>query len=218
MTEILEKFYDLSHYKRKIERQDALFIYIALTAMLILVTAYMLFVPDAGTTNNVTLLTAALSGDVLSIFSILFFYTFFTITYFATRRGNLIVGGAGIPIMYYMIAIVPVFFGSRNMLNPINSLSLSIVIILSGLVLRERGLVGGIAVALVTLITNFNAEFVEQLPLVVIQLVGIGVFTLLYIRYANFSRIEGAETATEQRLKMAEITTQISSLTLGRTG
>jgi len=217
MPEFLQQLYDLSHYHTKSRQQNALFVYIALTVLLVLVTFYMLFVPDAGTTNTVTRLQSALSGNILSIMIVVTFYIGIPFAYVATRRGQLYVGGIALSLMWYILAIFPVFFGSRNMIHPTNAMSLAILIIISGLILHERGLIGGTAVALITLLTNFSPELINTLPITVSQLVGISIFVFMYIRYAQISRDEGAEQEGEERLKLAEITTQIASLTLNRT-
>ncbi len=216
MPDVLERLYDLSAYESKTDRQNALFVYIGLSVMFILVSAYILLIPDTGTVGNVTRLQDALNGELRSILTLGLFYIGVPFAYFATRRGNLTIGGFAIALMWYVLAIVPVFFGSRNMIQPINILSLAILIIISGLILRERGLIGGTAVALVTLATNFSPDEINTLPISISQLVGISLFVFMYIRYAEVSRDEGITIEGQQRLKLAAITTEIASLTLNR--
>jgi len=216
MLETLSRFYDLSNYKTKTKQQNALFVYIALTLLFVLVTAYVVFVPDTGTPGNVTRLQDALNGTPLSVLTLVLFYIGIPIIYFATRRGNLEVGGVGITLLWYILAIVPVLFGSRNMIQSTNALSLAILIIVAGLVLSERGLIGGTILALVTLLLNFDPELSSTLPITISQLVGISIFVFMYIRYAQISRDEGMTIEGEERLKLAYITTQIANLTLNR--
>lgn len=216
MFETLQKFYDVSKYKNTLARQEALFIYVALTTLMVLVSIFFVFIPDARTPNNTTQLQSALAGDLLSLFNIVFFYIFSTVIFVSTQRGNLDIGNIGIPILFYILAIVPVLLTDRNMIDPVNSLSLGIVIILGGLFMHERGLIVGAIIALLTLLYNVEPEYIRLLPLIVIQFSGISVLVFMYIRYAKYSRDEGAEAATTERLKMANITTEIGSLTLQR--
>lgn len=216
MFETLQNFYDVSKHKNTLARQEALFIYVALTTLFVLVTAFFLFIPDARTPNNTTQLASALAGDPLSLFTVVFFYIFSAVIFVSTRRGNLDIGGVGIPILFYMVAIIPVLLTDRNMIDPVNSLSLGIVIILGGLIMHKQGLIVGTIIALLTLLFNFDPEHIGLLPLVFTQLAGVSIFIFIYIRYAKYSRDEGAEDATAERRKMANITTEIGSLTLQR--
>lgn len=216
MLESLQKLYDLSNYQSKLEQHNALFVYIALTIMLPLASIYMFLMPDTGVGGNLTTIQNALNGTPISIIIVLFFYALVVYTFFATQRGQLIIGGIGISTLWYILAIMPVFLGSGNIMQPINTLSLGILIVLSGIVLGERGLIGGTIVALFTLLTSFDLSDLSQVPVVVIQLAGTSFFIYMYIRHARVSQIQGAEVATEERLKLADITIQISSLTLNR--
>ncbi len=217
MRETLERLYDTSVYKSKVKQQDALFIYITLTIMFMLVSVYMFIIPSTGPDRQFTTLQDALNGNVVSIFMILFFYSFIPFIYFSTRRGNAIIGGIGLTVVWYVLAFAPVFLGSRNAIEPTTTSELHIFIILSGLILRERGLVVGLFVAIVTLLFNFAPADLGQLPVIAVELLGTSIFIYMYIRYAQVSRIEGGQVATEERLKLADITIQISSLTLNRT-
>ena len=218
MLETLQKLYDTSNYKSKLQRQDALFVYITLTLMLILVTIYIFFIPDTGPENAFTLLDYALAGNIIPIITILFFYSFIPFIYFSNRQGNLLVGGIGIGLVWYVLTIVPPLLNSESVVYPTTVLALCIFIILSGLILHERGLIGGTLIALATLLLNVDAEFIGQVPVILVELLGTSLFIYMYIRYAQASRIEGGEVATTEHIEFANIATQISSLTLNRTG
>jgi len=217
MLESLQKLYDTSVYKSKLQKQDALFIYIALAILFTFINIYIFFIPDTGPDRQLTTIQSALNGEFISLFTILFFYIFLPFVYFSTRRGNLTIGGVGVIVLWYVLAFVPVFLGDRNAIEPTTTVELHILVILSGLILRERGLISGIVVALITLLLNLNSQNIDILPIVMFELIGTSLFLYMYIRYAQVSRIEGGEIATEERLKLADITIQISSLTLNRT-
>jgi len=217
MLESLQKLYDTSVYKSKLQKQDALFIYIALAILFTFINIYIFFIPDTGPDRQLTTIQSALNGEFISLFTILFFYIFLPFVYFSTRRGNLTIGGVGVIVLWYVLAFVPVFLGDRNAIEPTTTVELHILVILSGLILRERGLISGIVVALITLLLNLNSQNIDILPIVMFELIGTSLFLYMYIRYAQISRIEGGEIATEERLKLADITIQISSLTLNRT-
>jgi GAF domain-containing protein len=218
MEAYLQNFLDTSNYKSKVKQQDALFVYISLTLIFLLVTVYILFIPDTGGPDRtLTFLESALSGNLVSAVIVLFFYVFMPFIYFSTRRGNLFIGGVGLSLVWYVLTIVPVLLSSRNMVHPTTAVSLCVLIILSGLILRERGLVGGALIAFITLLLNFDPAQSGQVPVLVAQLLGTTIFVYMYIQYAAVSRIEGGQLATEERIKLADITIQISSLTLDRT-
>lgn len=217
MIESLQKIYDLSAYRSKIKQQDALFVYITLTLIFILVSVYLFLIPDSGPSGEFPLVQSALNGNLMSAITILFFYSFMPFVYFSTRRGNIIIGGVGVGLVWYVLTIFPILLGSRNTVYPTTAVALCIFIILSGLVLHERGLIGGTAIALLTLLLNFDPELAGQVPILFIELLGVSISIYMYLRHANVSRIEGAEVATTGHIEFAKITTQISSLTLNRT-
>lgn len=215
MLETLQKIYDLSRYKSKLEQQSAKFVYVTLTVMFVIITAYIFFVPDVAD-GQLTWVQDALNGSALTIIILVLFYSLCGVVYYLTRSGNYVWGGIGLSIVWYVFAIVPVFFNTQNMVHPSNAMSLSILIILSGLTLYERGLIIGTVVAFFTLLINFDPQLITQVPILLSQLLGISLVVFIYIRYAKVNRIEGAEVATQERLKLADITTQLSSLTLSR--
>lgn len=215
MLESLKRLFDLSNYHTQSRKQDALFVYSVLALLVSLVTIYFIFVPDVQD-NTIARLQAALNGHTESALVILIFYVLSSITYFATRRGNLIIAGIGIPLIYYLLSILPVLIDSRDMMQPVNALSMSLLILLSGIILKERGLAVGVIVTLVTLIFNFSPDMAGEVPIVITQLAGISIFVFMYIRYAQVSRDEGMTIEGEERLKLAYITTQIANLTLNR--
>ena len=218
MLDSLENIFDISQYRTKIEQQEALFVYVASTVMLVLVSAYFFLIPDSGINGDITRFQDALNGSAISIFIMLFFYSFIPFIFVATHRGQLIVSGISIMVLWYVLAFVPVFLGSRNMVHPTNALSLCILIVISGLILHERGLIAGTSIALLTLLFNFDPESITLVPVMVSQLAGTSIFVYMYIRYASASRVDGAEVANSERVKLANITTEIASLTLNRTG
>ena len=213
----LENIFDLSKYENKLERQSAVSVYITLAVMLVLVSAYLFLIPDVGAQNELTRFQDALTGSSISLFTIVFFYVAVAFVYISVRRGQLIIGGVGISILWFVLSIGPVLFGSRNVIQPDTTLALCILIILSGLVLHERGLIAGTIVALFTVLIFFDSTLITTLPIVVSQLAGASIFVYMYIRYAKVSYEAGAESATAERIKMADMTVQISNLTLNYT-
>ena len=185
MLMTLENIFDLSAYESKLEQQSALSVYVTLAVMLVLVSAYLFFIPDVGTQNQLTRFQDALSGSPISLFTIVFFYASVAFVYFSVRRGELIIGGVGISTLWYVLSIVPVLLGSRNVIQADTTLALCNLIILSGLVLHERGLIVGTIVALVTVLVFFDSTLVSTVPIVVSQLAGASIFVYMYIRYAH---------------------------------
>ncbi len=100
MLESLQKLYDTSVYKSKLQKQDALFIYIALAILFTFINIYIFFIPDTGPDRQLTTIQSALNGEFISLFTILFFYIFLPFVYFSTRRGNLTIGGVGVIVLW----------------------------------------------------------------------------------------------------------------------
>lgn len=215
MNDYLSKIFDLSAYTNPVQRVNAAFVYVTASLVIGLVSLYVLLIPSESNLTR-TLLQDALAGDLVSIITLVSFYLVAGLTFFFTRKGNLTLAGWGVPIMWYGLSIIPIWLGSRNAYQPQVTVSLAIFIIACGLVNRTRGLQVGTAISIATLWLNFNADISDGI-IVTLQLLGTGLFVYMYIRYAEVSRVEGAQKATEERLRMAEITAQIAGLTLNRT-
>lgn len=214
MPESLQRIFDLSQYKTQAEQQKALYTYFGLSVMFILISAFVVFFRGS---DGITQLQEAFNGtNPITTATLGFFYLAIPFAYFATRRGQVYIGGIMISVIWYIFAIVPVVLGDGSMVASLNVMSLAILSVLSGLILRERGLIGGTIIALLTLWINLPADSLNLAIIASAELFGISIFIYMYIRYAQISRADGIILEGEERLKLAETTTQISSLTLNR--
>lgn len=108
----------------------------------------------------------------------------------------------------------------RGMYSPLSGMILFIVVVLSGLLLQVRGLVLGFGLALASYIYGLSVRAAippPQTPNNTTDLItGLGVMLAfsgliyLFLRFSRLSREEGLNQALQERLKLAEITTQIT--------
>lgn len=217
MKTFLQGMFDLSPYKTQTEREKALFIYIVMLISFIIASIYIILIPDVGEGGSQTVLQDALGGGLVSIITIIFFYAAIGITFGLNRAGNMQIAGVGVPTMIYAIGIFPVLLGSRNMVQPEVPIIFAIIILVGGFIYLEQGVVATLSVSLVTLWLNHDPLLFADVPVITLILIGFAFIVYAYIRYAEATRSEGAETAVQERIRLADITMQISGLTLTRT-
>jgi GAF domain-containing protein len=109
---------------------------------------------------------------------------------------------------------------STTAISPVIAFMLSCIILLSGLLLSVRGLLVGAGISLGITLLMFN--HVNSLPdaqaansgtnffVFIGSILLVSGFTQLFLRYVRLSRSEGAALVNDERLKLAEITTQVS--------
>lgn len=209
MMTFLQGMFDLSPYESQTEREKSLFIYIVTFICFIATTIYVVFISDY--------LLNALSGDLLSLITILLFYTVIGATYALNRAGRMYLSGFGVPIMVYSLGMLPIVFGDGNTVDPSATIIFCILIATSGFLYQEKGILSGVAVSLVTLWFLHDPLLFSEVPLISIILVAFSLMVYAYIRYARVNRIEGSKEAVQERINLADITMQLSSLTLNRT-
>ncbi len=217
---LITTIFDVSKYERQTQREKAIFVYTLLSLGLILASLYFLFIPDAegtaATGETLTYLQDFLQGGTTSTIVVTLFYTVAITSYGLTRQGFVNLAGVGIFMMIYGIAIVPVLLGSRNMVQPTVPIMFSVLIMLGGLTYQLRGAIVAMIICLLTLWFNFDPELLSRVPVITIGLVGFTLMLIAYIRLSDTNRAEGVALEQVERLKLAEITTNLSSLSLGR--
>lgn len=215
MQHFISQIFNTSRYTGLIDKDRARIVY-SISAIIIAVTTLFALtyrLPDTGES-----IWQRAASDPSYILLMLTVYILSTASILLTRSGRLNLSAAAIVVMWFLT------FGlgtaALGMYSAPAGMVVFIIVLLSGLLLGVRGLAVGIALAVVILLigiavrasvprpetTNNISELFSSL---VILLMFAGI-VYLYLRFSRLSKEEGLSEALEQRLRLAEITTQIT--------
>ncbi|MBZ0287898.1 MAG: hypothetical protein K8I30_09815, partial [Anaerolineae bacterium] len=214
MRRLIQRLYDTNRYESLVDKDRARMVYAMASLVLVIIPFYLAFSRNSAGVSMLQRLGSSpgLTGDVA------IFTTAVVASLVLTRLGRLQIGSILLVLAWYLPLTLPSV--QEGFYNAQGTISLIIVVLLSGLLLGTRGLVGGTVVGLVSVIaamnqrnnvpvpTSFNnsydaASFILGLSL-------ISGFTFLFLRFLRLSRSEAAAGEREDRLKLAELTTQVS--------
>lgn len=213
-NKLINTLFDVSKYERQTQREKAYLIYAIIILILVTGTLSAAFLVNPAFNN--TIFNDALAGSQRSQFTVVFFYTTLTITYILTYTGSVNRAGIGIFIIVYGILIGPIITSSGNLVQPSGPIAFSILILIAGLLYRIRGVIIALTICSVTLWINFDTQLLYSLVGLTILIVSFTMILAAYIRLSDTNRAEGVAEEQVERLKLAEITTNLSSLSLGR--
>lgn len=211
MLESLQGLLDVSRYTASVEKDRARLLYGALILLTGLFLFYALFIPDwelPDQSRVVSLVGALLYRPE----TWLYFFGPLVLAgagYYLVRNGYAAAAGWIPPAMIYVLACVPVLVGAGNFTHPVSAVILTALIILCGLLNGYTGIFVGGIVATATLLVDAGPE-TDALPVLLILFGGIGGLAALYTRYAVLSRNEGEIEANIERIKLADLTSQIT--------
>lgn len=217
---IRNTIFSTSKYERQTQIEKAYFIYTVLVFAFVLGTFYFLFIPDAEGTSQtgetLTHIQDIMQGGAISILTVSIFYGVTIISYFLTRSGYVNLGGVGVFIIIYSVAIVPILLGTRNTAQTTVPAIFSLLILLGGLLYQTRGAMVATIICLLTMWLNFDPNLVSRVYIISITLLGFTGVLAAYIRLSDVNRNEGVRIEQAERLTLAEVTTKLSSLSLNR--
>jgi GAF domain-containing protein len=180
---------------------------------MILFTLYALFVREErlGSTTM-----QSVTSDPTALLSLISIYVMGVITLIATWRGWRTISGYGPGLVWYLSGVLIAF--QEGFVLPGNGISLVILMLFTGLLNREPGIVVGYVAALVTLLIGYGrvpntatGEYAtSELLTLILQLTGIAILVYLFLRSTHLTRTEALARASEDRLKLAHINTQIA--------
>lgn len=199
-------------YVTSLEQDRARLIYVGTVTLMILFTLYAIFVREERTGS--TTIQSALS-DPTALLSLISTYAIGVLTLVATWRGWLLLSGYGLGVVWYFSGVLIAF--QEGFVQPGNGISLVILMLITGLLMREQGIVVGYVVALVTLLVGYGRGAAvggqyatSELLTMILQLTGIGTLVYLFLRSTQLTRTEALARAGEDRLSLANINTQIA--------
>jgi GAF domain-containing protein len=214
MRRILDSIYDISRYTSTVEKDRARMVYGMSTLMLALLVIFLIITRDAEGQSILFLLG---SNTGLATYVFLFFAPTVA-SLFLTRTGRLV--PASIALILAFVLGLGITAVQSGLYTVTNALVLAIIILMSGLLLGSRGLfIGTILTVVMGMVSVANrsnvpppATFNSVNDAIALFIGGtlISGFTYLFLRYAQVNRREGMAIVNEERLKLAEITTQVS--------
>lgn len=199
-------------YKTEGERDRARLIYLITVSLMALFTVYALFI------DNLFISDAGTSSDPLTSAQIALvrLYILGVVTLVATWRGWHLVSGVGPIVMWYFSGIQLAL--QDGFVNPANSITLVILVMLSGLLMRAVGIIGGFMAAIITLLAVYGQGLAVQDPrydtgellTMVLQISGTAILIYLYLRSTHQTSLATLERAGAERLTLATLSTEIA--------
>ncbi len=214
MRELLDSVFDTTAYISDFEKERARIVY-SITAVIALM--YTVFIAFVGVEYMPERPIALLGIDLAWTAAILGFYVTVGMTYNALRQGNLRRAEFGPLVMWYIGGMLVAWPNAFQ--NPRGGITLAAFIILATLLHRGRGLAAGLVVAALSWVASnvlasgafaTSTGGTQELVNVMLMLGGISALTFLFLRFAYQSQSEGARLVTAERLRLAEITSQVA--------
>ncbi len=207
MRRLIPRIFDTSKYASAVDKDRALLIYGMIGFVLV---GYLIFVLTIRGNVTSTSTIPPIVSD--AIFLVVGFGTIGV-----TRSGRLQLGAVGPLLTLYAGALFPSVL--TGYMQASSAVILPLFLVLTGLLYRERGLVVGTLLTLGTFGAGilFRANLANpptqqtnltDLFSVGLSLIALSIFTYVALRGARLSRMEGEARVTEERIKLAQITSQ----------
>ncbi len=216
MQHTLDRIFTTSRYHSQISKEQAKTVYLIIVLMLSLYTVFN-FVNRSATTGlnffELAQINSAL-GAALALF-----YGGAVMGLIANAMGLSRLARACPLAMWFASGIV---FGMQGGFNSFTSgLALPVFLILAGLMLRERGVIIAVPFSIIILAVGLTlrvnlrvvptfAASVSDLVTGSIELIGIGGLLYGFLRLIRINRREAESGSREQRLRLANITTEVA--------
>lgn len=214
MRKLLANLFDTSSYTSLLERERATILYVLSGVAIVLMTLFAFFNRDEltrmygqRTTINPEIVYPALIGYIAGI-----------ATWWSVRQKRLFQASL---IMLVLIAVtVAAATVTDGFYLATDGLAVSLIVILGVVLLQYRGLAMGLGLALgITALGIANRaqippptahDHTTSMMNAVVLLAGMGSISYLLLRYAHISRTEGAQEISAERMRLAEITSQVA--------
>lgn len=215
LRQILSYIFSTQHYPSLVDKDRARTIYGISAVLLVLTTPTILAVP-IGTEGRSFVQQAG--DDSIFTLALIAFYTLTIASLILTRIGRLRWGAFALSLTWAFSFNVAAVQGGLYVF--ITGVGLVIQILLAGLLLGNVGLIVGVIATAITVIVGFSFRATAPAPTFDTPGVELAVFTFLlaiivgivymYLRFSRLSREEGVNEALAERLKLAEMTTQLT--------
>jgi GAF domain-containing protein len=214
VTAFLDTLLNTSRYRGRAEKDQALLIY---GFTVILMVSFLLYAAFVVQRDPQTTLLQRAGRDFGALVPIVSTIVVGLGTLALTRMGRADISAAGPVLMWYLSGVLVGLQGQFVLTDA--GASLLLLLVLAAIFLRVRGLVVGFVVALFTLVVplinyRFGIVGVGAYRTAVaglgFQLVTTAALVLLFLRSARLDQIDTTARASEERLKLANVTTQIA--------
>jgi len=221
MITFLGRVFSINRYGNRAQQDHARLIYGFTLVMMVFFTGFAAFVPLGRSGETAFQQISTNFSYLLAIVSIL---GLGLITLILTRIGRSDISAVGPIIMWYLSGVI-ISFGDGFAYGE-GGASLMVLILISSLFMRVRGLVIGLAVALVTLLIaalNYTGTIVPNsihtttIFAVAVELIGMASLIYLFLRSVRLDRVLSTSKAYEERMTLANVTTQIAQRIQRRT-
>ncbi len=222
MTSVFESLFSTKAYTKTVERDRAVLIYGFTLIMLVVFLGYAAVSAFDSQTSD-TLLQRA-SYDFLSFLSIASMVGIGVTTLILTRIGRIDISAYGPMIMWFLSGVLLGY--QVQFVTADAGVTLLILILIASLFLRVRGLAIGLVLALAMLLiaaANYTPSAVNQSDYLsnssglALQLLGASALIYLFLRSARIDTLVSSAGAYEDRMRLANITTQIAQRIQRRT-
>jgi GAF domain-containing protein len=214
MRRLLQRIFDLSRYDSLIEKDRAQLVYIVSSVLFLLAALFMVLaitMPENVFGDSVV--EASVFGPLFAVF-----FAGIFVAIIATRRGNSNLGGLIVVLLgAASFGGLSVSSGSYTMQD---GMLMLVILSLSGLLLGQRGLVLGLVLvlgltfaAMTVRTTTPYTPSDSTYEFIVVALLTAMATALIYafLRYANINREAGAASAEAERMKLAQLTSLITT-------
>lgn len=221
MKAFFDRLINLDKYPRQADKDRVRMVVGVTIFIMVLFTLYMLLVPQGLSSD--TLVEIALRGDVFMLVGLTSLYVIPITMLFFTRAGRLDIAVFA-PSLLWLASAVLIGFRS-GFSNPDGSLILCNFLVLATIFAREKGLRFAAPVAVVVFlfgVANYNASNGNGLKLdavasILLQLIGISSILFYFLNNTRLSELEYTSEVSGERIRLAALTTEISSNVLRRT-
>lgn len=209
---MFRRFINPNIYTTTLDQDRARLIYVGTITLMFLFTLYAIFVREERT-GTTTIQSAA--NDPTALIALLSAYVMGVVTLVATWRGWRLISGYGLGVLWLLSGLQIAF--QEGFVQPGNGISLVILMLITGLLMREQGVIVGYVVALLTLLVGYGRGpaaagqyATSELLTLILQITGIATLVYLFLRSTQLTRTEALARAGEERLNLANISTQIA--------
>lgn len=213
MNRFLTGIFDTSRYSSPLDANRAHLVYIIATALLLLLSSFLILSPLSG--------RFAWTGNAIDggIFATLFAtsYVGLILSIVLTRYGHADAGS--VIVVFLMTSVIGALVVGDGGYTITDGMAIIVILAFSSLMLRHYGIYVGLASSLLITVLSINQRL--TLPLIppnntydmFVSIIFVGAAASLFYGFQRFARIarsEGAAVAQQDRLKLAQITTEIS--------
>lgn len=216
MENLLNRLIRTEAYPNKLQRERAILVMLFSIILIVVYLIYAFFINQwlvPGTEGDVTTLVGVLAVRPEAWLYLLLPLGIGLVGVFSTWRGHANAVAFIPPLVLYLLTALPAFISPQpaGVLTPTQVVNLTAFILMCGLLYYQTGLLVSVSVAIATLLIRPGTD-VDGATLVttILQFLGVAAIVYLFLRYASISQAQGSLSATQERLKLADINTRIT--------